>query len=289
MAKNYPRLQTVIIFVICATAVVIFGMYVYGKRSQNSNPNTAQIIKVQGNKESTSEKIADTNWQKQFFSGDAKDTIKLNQSAKVAVKENKQPTLTDQIGQDFFSQFWQIHQSGLEGDEKVMNSFSERFASQVAAAAVPELYSSSDIQISNETSESATVTYVKKILEILKKLPASDAAIIANNALKEGGSASLSQIDPIITSYRSTLKSLRTIPVPLTFSSPHLNLVNAVSAMLFNAESLRKVDVDPVKGLAAVSIYIQGLQSLSDALGDVEKGFAAAGIVFTNANPAGRN
>lgn len=282
MAKNYPRLQTTIIFLVCVIIVALFAVHVSSKNKPRTIQDSVAKIETDSNSRKQLANINETEWQKQFFTNEAQKPINLKSTPKPAPKESKNPTLTDQIGQDFFTQFWQIHKAGLESDEKVLNNFSDRFASQVAAAAVPVLYTSSDIHVKSDIGDAAIAAYAKNIIGILKKMPVTDAAIIADKALKAGETSTLKEIDPIISGYKTVLNSLKNTSVPNMFAGSHLNLINAVSTMLFNAEALRKADVDPVRGLAAISIYVQGLQALSNALDDIDKGFSAAGVVFTN-------
>lgn len=284
MAKNYPRRQTFLIFLICAIIVAGFAVYVHVSKIALENKVSYADATTATVGDTASIVAANSDWQKQFFSEGTSKPIELKSGEKKLAASTKPKTLTDEISQDLFTQFWQIHKAGLQSDDKVLSSFSDRFASQVAAAAAPNLYTVNDIRIAATANPSAVSAYAKQVTNLLKSVPISDAAIIANNALQENGKSSLAEIDPIIKSYRSILTSLKAMSVPPSLASQHLNLINAVSTILFNAEALRRADVDPVRGLAALSIYVQGLQMFSDSLADLENGLKVSGIVFSGSS-----
>ncbi len=291
MARNYPRMQTIMIFIV--SVIVVGGFYVYAnpKSAQNAiqygSQNEARDGKVSSGNSSVSigndspKQIADTGWQKQFFTADSKGNIKYNQTSASGTPKPAPQTLTDKISQDLFTQVWQIHQAGLDTDNAALGNVTSNFADQVAAAAAPTMYSAKDMKAIPDAGNSAIATYATNIMTVLKTIPLADAATIANNALSNN-SGSLKEIDPIISSYQAILNKLKAMNVPSTFLSYHLNIVNAMSTLLFNAQSLRKADIDPVRGLAAVSIYIQGMQQPSSALDDLSSGFTSAGIVFAD-------
>ncbi len=288
MAKNYPRLQTVIIFIVCVIAVAFFYAYARENNGGQTAQATADNIQLTGNDNASSANANPTDipvnsdWQKQFLASGSGSNVAYKSSGTAAKTKTPVQTLTDKVSQDFFTQVWQIHQAGLDSDTGTLDTVSSNFADQVAAAAAPTVYSAKDMKISADESSGAIALYAKNLMMALKKIPTGDAATIANDALSGSNSSSLKNIDPIVVGYKQVLASLRAIPVPQSFSGYHLNITNAISTLLFNAAALRKADVDPVRGLGAISIYIQGMQQLSSALDDLQNGFTAAGIVFAD-------
>ena len=292
MAKNYPRKQTVIIFIVCVIAVIEFVAYVNKNNPQITNDSDNQNLAIKSDilanavGGQNSNKIADNDWQKQFLSGNKNTNIntniKFNAPAQAKTSESKPLTMTDQIGRDLFTQYWQIHQAGLDSDQSVMDSVSSRFADQVAAVATPVAYSSADVKATTDLNSSSVVNYAKNLMSVLKNIPTSDAASIANDALNNKNGVTLSQIDPLIETYESIIAAMKNIPVPQGFVTYHVNLLNGISTVLFNAEALRKTDVDPIRGLAAISIYIQGMEQISNSLANLQSAFTASGIVFAD-------
>jgi len=90
----------------------------------------------------------------------------------------------------------------------------------------------------------------------------------------------LSNLDPIIANYKTALKTLATMPVPKPLASYHLDLMNGINISLFNAESLRHVDDDPMKGLAAVGMEVQGLQYIDNAVSEIKQYLSTYNITF---------
>lgn len=283
MAKNYPRSQTISIFIVSVIVVGAFAVMVKAKNS-TGNINFGASNKPLSVKSESQPIIAGgivDNWQEQFFGKD-KNTLDIKQPQQNNPSAPKTETLTDKFGKDLFLQYWQIHQAGLENDQNTLNNVVSRFSDQVAAAAEPTTYLDADINISADTNSDAVLAYAKSLMNILSKIPTEDTATIANQALSNDDASILKKIDPIIKTYDTMVSGLKTIKVPLNMRTYHLAILNAISIMLFNAKSLRNVNTDPVKGLAAISLYVQGMQQFSNALGDIANAFTASGIIFTS-------
>ena len=66
--------------------------------------------------------------------------------------------------------------------------------------------------------------------------------------------------------------------VPPSLAKIHLDLVNAMSARLFVAQMLRKINSDPAAGLEGAGQYLSALQGLSNAYGELKQYFDAIKI-----------
>jgi len=273
MAKLYPHKQTVIIFIVCIAVVALMLWYsnafgTQGGNKQNVTATTGSNSLSLG---------TSTDWQKQFFdtsSGGVKLIAK-----KVDVTTDTKPTLTDQLGINYFSEYIKASQAGLEGDPDVVNSINNRFIGTLADKVKPTTYSLKDIRISYDSSTNALVAYGKSLMSILKNIPTEDAAEIANTALKDDMTL-LTKIDPIIAEYKSIVTDLKNMSVPQAISSHHLAVLNSVAGVLYNAEALRNVEIDPALGIATLGVYVSTLQGISTALANMQSFLQTNNIYF---------
>jgi hypothetical protein len=90
----------------------------------------------------------------------------------------------------------------------------------------------------------------------------------------------LKKIDPIIAGYKTAKTRLLATVVPDTLALPHLDLINGISMQIFNAESLRNSDKDPLTALAAVSLEVKSLETIAVAIRKMQNSFVLSGITF---------
>lgn len=280
----YPHKQTVIVFIVCA---IVITAALYSMPARN-NPDSTGIqatasgdIKADLTVDSgTSATIANNDdWKKQFFDGAAVShaTAANNSAAPVETPL----TLTDKIGRDFFTQYVRIKQAGLDGDATAVSNVANDLSGSLSDSLKPAVYVMADIKAISDSSAAANA-YAKDLALALKYMPAADAAEIANSAFDKGDMNLLKGIDPIIVSYQNLRTALVAMSAPQSVSQYHLNLVNGVSKVLFNAQALRKLEVDPAQSLAALSVYLTAFQSMSNSLNNIQSYFNLNGVRFSS-------
>lgn len=282
MAKVYPRPQTLLIFVLCLIVVGTTAFYMNGWTFKNrvafDQKSSLNPISI-GNQAPIS---ASTDWQKQFYDGktDSQAFKPAKAATKVVLKEEPL-TPTDQVGRNFFTKYVQLRQAGLNNDsQSVTAAVNQVIAEGIASVPTPKVYSDKDIHVVNE-SPIVIKTYAEDLLNILKSsMPATNESEIALNAYEKGDMSALKDLDPIIASYKAGLNRLLSTPVPQSLAGYHLDLVNGLSMQIFNAQSLRRSDTDPVTGLAAINLEVKSLQAISTAVANMQNYFASAGVSF---------
>ena len=287
MSSSYPQKQTIIIASVCFVLVGITAFYVHTQAPQGTNTQIT-VTPEQNSIENTQQSIStSTDWKKNFFGATSSSAISNIQQSKAQAPEEL--TSTDVLGRNFFTQYVQLKQAGLTTDKSSVDAANNQVISQsLSAVSAPKVYKMSDIRISSSTSivDSAKL-YSANLMKILNKdMPAQNEAEIADKAYSSGDLSQLQQIDPIILGYQNGITDLIQTPVPPTLAQYHLNLINGLSIQAYNAQSLRKSDVDPLKGLVALSLEIKGLGSISEAIGSMQNYFKVAGIPFDSA-PSG--
>lgn len=276
---THSRIQTFIIAFVCIVAIVAVALYTRSlapaKKSATSDIETVSpksILAI-----STS-----TDWQKQFFEGGSTSSRTITKQKGVSEEENL--TATDRFGRDFFTTYVQLRKAGLNNDPTAVQSASEKLiAKSISETVLPTAYTLKNIKILPANSDTATAKkdYGKTILAILASgIPERNEAIIAGEAFDKNDMNVLKDIDPVIAGYKSVRTALLSTVVPQSLAQYHVDILNGFNMALFGAEALRRADVDPLRGLSAISADIQALQSISTALGAMQSYFISAGIPF---------
>jgi hypothetical protein len=110
--------------------------------------------------------------------------------------------------------------------------------------------------------------------------PKLNEAVLAGQAFDDNDMTELAKIDPIIAGYQSMVSALLKVPVPQSLAKYHLDLLNGAMISLYNAQSFRHMDTDPVRGLSAVSFELVALQNMSDAISGIRSYFSTVGMTF---------
>jgi hypothetical protein len=277
----YPRKQTVAIFILCAFAVGGVALYVYGgsvgiKTGSERGPEAAAIT-VQ------SSSVSSVDWQKQFLGMNASTSAFVATGKPVATQKNESLTAVDALGRNFFTQYAELRRSGLTTDPQTVSDAMGQVASQtIGGLSGPKVYSLKDIIVGGNGT-AAVSSYGSAVMAVFKNyMPQQNEAVIAQQAFDDNDMNELAEIDPIISDYKDMVSLLIRIPVPRPLAQYHVDLINGVSIALYNAESFRHMDTDPLRGLAAVSLEVIGLQNISSALSSIQNYFISAGVPLSS-------
>lgn len=285
MAGNYPSKQTFIIFIICLFSVIGTSFLVNGFPSTKNKvvyQNTSVQPKIITNDNVSIEE--DTEWKKAFL--DTNSKINLNSSktnsADKTVKKDEVLNPTELLGRNFFTKYVQLRQSGLTADTSAINTIANQIISDgISSIKGPNSYTTKDITILAGSDISIIKKYAEDLLKILKdSMPQKNEAEIAMMAFESGDMSLLQEIDKIVIGYKNAVNKLVSTPVPQILAQYHLDLINGLSKQVFNAQSLRNSDKDPLTGLAAIGTEIKSLQAIANAIAGMQNVFTNQGIVF---------
>lgn len=278
MAIFYPRKQTVIIFVVCILAVGAVSYYTSSSTDEQKNGHLVDTVKV-APIISNDLLNTTTDWKKQFIEK-APDTA--YKTAKNSPTNQPPLTVTDKLGRDFFQKYMELHKAGLTTDSQSVNDASlQLIKDSVTNIAFPTDYSYKNISVIPDNGTANASIYAKRLLQIMGAyMPTVNETDIVTEALDKDDMSLLKKIDPIIANYKAARTALLATPVPESLANDHLNLINALNLQVFNAQSLRKTDTDPVTALAAVNQEITSLQNISVTLGRMQNYFTVSGISF---------
>ena len=179
-------------------------------------------------------------------------------------------TITGQLAQDFFSQYFQLTQGGQQQltDEEASQLAQNTLANGNYTQTEGTQYSYYDLKISKETSVSLAQQYGSSVEQILtKNSPPTDEDVLTvlNRAVKSGNESDFAPIDTIIKSQKQTLADMLKLQIPSDAVIIHLNLINSISNLLSNTEAMRNAITDPIRGFAALSQYRKHIADMKTA------------------------
>jgi len=293
-----------IAFIILALIIVV-GVFVLAEYRNNSNGNLVYdsnisikdavkaIPQDMQYKDSDGDGLKD--WEEALLGTDPNkaddksliEKARNNTSTHTEIESTETLTSTDVLARDFFARYMELKQVGLSTDKQSQ----EELVGQVLKSGLildnPKKYELKDIIVITDTSKEAIKKYGNDIGAVFKKYNANnrDEAVIAKEAIDKEDYKILKEIDPIILNYKNIINNLLRIPAPQSVSNSHLSLVNSVNIFLFVSESLRKIDVDPVKGLQGVSRELEAAKALDDALRSIKDRLYSIDITYSNIEP----
>ncbi|MCX6716045.1 MAG: hypothetical protein NT077_03445 [Candidatus Taylorbacteria bacterium] len=280
----YPHKQTVVILVVCILVVGGMAFYVRGGISGVSN-SKLNGINNSNNLSISSQQVlpVTTDWRKQFLGNSATSTNFKTTSKTTLAKDTENLTSTDLLGRAIFSKYAELRQTGLNNDSKTVDSVvSQVTTSNLAALPTPKTFSKTDIRTS-ASSKTALAIYARAIILLFQTyMPKTNEMEVANQAFADNDMLKLKNIDPIIDSYKKMISILTATPVPEPIAGYHIDLLNGISMALYNAESFRHADVDPVRGVTAVSLELVALQNISSALSNMHRYFTSVGVQLSS-------
>lgn len=275
----YPRPQTIAIFVI--SVLVVTGAYLYV--SKDSHAETNQNMPLTADVGGTHAIVStSTDWQKSFSAFGTSTAFKTPVQSAPSEASTAPTTATDLLGQDFITNYAQLEQAGLDTDSQSADTAMGNVLSDtVSNLSSPTIYTLNDIHVIQSDDPAILQAYGNVIVSTLSQyMPKQNEAAVADSALQSGDMSTLKQIDPVITDYQMMLKILLSTPVPEAVAQYHLDLVNGTSIALSNAESFRKLDIDPVQSVGAVSLEVTGIQDMQAAFSNMENYFSSVGVPF---------
>lgn len=208
-----------------------------------------------------------------------KDKLSETASSKTPTEDL---TPTDLLARDFFARYMELRQAGLSQDSQSQIEVAQQVLKNGLVLATPKVYGASSIKVKNDSSPTSVKKYGNDMgnVFITYSINSRNEAVIAKESLEKENPELLKEIDPIITSYKNILNGLLKIEVPQEMVSIHLNLVNAMSGVLFSAESFRKSGADPIQGVQGTVQYLASSRNLSAAFNSLKNHFSSLGIIY---------
>ncbi len=194
-------------------------------------------------------------------------------------------TPTDIFGEDLFSKYAQYEQAGADlTDPDTQQQFVGDVMADGTYIPTPKTYDISSLKMSADNSVTAITAYSTSLQTIFENdlgARQQDELTIVQESLDNNDPSILKQLDPTIASYTLLLKDLLAMRVPANMADMHINLVNALSELLFADQGFTQTYTDGLTSIQGLSEYKNGAQDFSDALTAIIQYFNANGIPFS--------
>jgi hypothetical protein len=290
---KYPSSKNLILLIVAV--LVIIGAFLI---SEYESRATQQNTSGENNESSQNQLIIATttmyntpivsqgNWQKTLVSAFGTSSTWTNGviNSNLSTAEATL-TPTDIFGEDFFSKYAQYEQAGADlTDPDTQQQFIGQVMSDGTYIPTPQTYDISSLTLSADNSTTAIIAYATNLQTIFENdLGPSqpDELTIVQESLDNNDPSILKQLDPIIASYTLLLKDLLAMRVPESMADMHINLVNALSEVLFADQGFTQTYTDGLTSIQGLSEYKNGIQDLSDSLTTILHYFNTNDIPFS--------
>lgn len=279
MAFLYPRKQTVIISIVCILAVgaAIYANQGFSKASGQADVDKQVIADVTAPVAPTS---TASDWRKQFAVDAATGTAKS--SSKSANGSSDQIlTQTDALGRQLFTQYAALKQANLLDDADSVNQAVSSLASTYVQGDQAKTYTLNDLTIYDSVDTARLQSFASGVIDAINLFSMQKTEAMVMQEYMNGRDPSvLTQLNPIIATYKKIISRLTAMPVPRSLSDKHVALLNAMSTLQFAAESLRFADGDPVRSMTGIRSHMDGVQMLIEAIVGMNNALKTYGIEF---------
>lgn len=288
-SKNFTLLVIAVLIIIGAFLISEYENRVTiaqeNSSSQTSDQNSQNQLILATTTMYNTPIVSQGNWQKALSTAFGTSSAWTN-GAVNSISATAQATLTptDMFSEDLFSKYASYQQAGADlTDPDTQQQLIGQVMADGTYIPTPQTYDLSSLKISPDNSTTAITVYSTGLQTIFENdLGPSqpDELTIVQESLNNNDPSILKQLDPIIASYTLLLKDLLAMRVPESMADMHINLVNALSEVLFADQGFTQTYTDGLTSIQGLSEYKKGVQDLSDALTAILQYFNTEGIPF---------
>lgn len=246
-----------ILFVLIISFGIVTSTYLFSKTSNKSFFLTQKTNKISANSYIKIDKNENSNWEKILTTIDSsKNTTTILTNDNIDTFE--ETTLTAQMSRDFLSQYLLSIKNGSLTTEQLSQIITNVLSVPQYTTTVGPKYVALNLNITLKSGSNIDLIYKNRLNSILKERSLQikdDPMVILKEAVTTENESKMAKLDPIILTTKGLLTDLLNIEVPKKAVNVHLELVNAVSNLLSDLESLRVVFSDPIRSLTAISVY----------------------------------
>ena len=264
-----PTRKVISVLIVCLAIVASLGIWQYNSaRAQASlaSQNNPGLVPVN---EARPLITTSTDWQSVL-----QNTWGTGTTTIITPTASGEGTLTDQMAKDFFGQYLQASQGGQtvtddQATQIAENTLADTAPSQSTAAT----YTVANLHISENSNNDTVLNYFSALTQTEQKYSSGlqgDELNILNEAIQSNNPSELDRITPIVASYQGVIKDLLTMTVPADAINLHLALLNSVSDVLDNIESIQVSFSDPAKSFIAIGQYEKNITARDTAITNLE-------------------
>ena len=283
MALKYPSFKNGIL--IALAVLILTGAFVFSEyrdRLQAEQEARAQGLSLLSSASNTQNPSIDYNgdWEKTLQVAVGSSTW-INSPGTSSASTTEKLNTTELFGRNLFTGYMSLKQSGLSSDPDSQAGIAGEIVGGNTFLPDQKMYTTKDIVVISDNSISAMKAYKDNLNEDFKSYltKGRSASDIVQDSLNHNDPAILKELNPIITRHKSVLKLLLKTPVPSALSSNHLDVINAMSELIFAEEGFTKIYTDGIVALQGAKKYQEGLTFLSSSISLLFQYFHSINII----------
>ncbi len=188
-------------------------------------------------------------------------------------------TVTNQFSIDFMSQYILQKGSGQPLDNASINNIATNILSNPQyLKSEGAVYVKENLNIDSSFGQNSRSQYKQIVFQSIKNGFAKvkvEPYLILKEAIDLNDERILTALDPIILANKTVISDMLKVTVPKAAVTIHLNLMNALSDMLADTESMRVFFADPTRGLGGVTNYQEHMSTFIKAVTTMNKYLAS--------------
>lgn len=189
-------------------------------------------------------------------------------------------TFTHRFAIDFFSDFFM--QGGADMDETAQGALLNQSVQEVINNTKDRFFTTADLTVASAEDLSSVREYGNNVAAILTRypVPEENEMLILERALQTDNGEELKKLEPILDSYKKTIRDLIALAVPPSLVNEHLNLLNAILAVHNDVVVMRNAFDDALPALIRVQRYQNDVDGLYIVLNNMYQALTKAGAVY---------
>lgn len=270
-----------------AIGVFLIGTAVFVSAQKVENTNSAAIVVAteprayQETKDTDQDGVPDWEESVSGTNPTIKDTSTTTQ--KKREEEAALNTVTDRFAKQFFSEYLSKNSGDTPMTPEEKQAFLEKAIQKAYTSQPIQSFTEKDIVRDTSTATDTLRAYGNAVADALQRYPVQNEneALIFKRAIESESEVEIGKLDPIILSYKNTIRDIRLIPVPTTMTSSHLALLNSLNNLQNTLTAMREALEDPLPALTQFQQYVPVVESLQDSLLGLKASFASQNVVFS--------
>lgn len=185
--------------------------------------------------------------------------------------EHASSTHTEVLAQSMLRRM--LSNNMLDGFGDSPEEITERSAEYIQMLATDPLYLEGDIVIDNDTSADALRAYGNRVAEITfdnaVAKPVENELDILDTAVQLQSEAALGDLELIAASYEGMVADMLATPVPRTYVTEHLDLINTYNAVAVDIRGMQQTFTDPIYALVRIQRYGDDVYGIYQAISNL--------------------
>jgi hypothetical protein len=194
----------------------------------------------------------------------------------VASTDNSNLNQTDTFSKELFATVATLDASGAVDangnmDQTTVDKLSSSLENSIQNSPQRKIYTLSDLNITNDSSEKALKKYVDTLNILTSKKPLKYTALDVLNKFSPDNTGVntdptvLPELDPIISKNTALINGMLKMEVPQPLSTMHLNYINALEGLVENISDVKLYNTDPIISFSGMSKYETNITALESA------------------------